>query len=264
MAKIEGLLFDLSGVLYEGERPVPGAVEALEALKKRYPMRFITNTTRKTPRKVWEKLEGMGFDVAPEAVFTALDAARRTLETRGAKGRFLVYRDVAAWFDDLRSDRPDYVVVADAYDDFTYQNLNAAFRDLMAGAKLMAVAKNRYFKDADGDLSLDAGGFVTLLEFASGQSAEIVGKPAAPFFREAAASMRVDPAHVLMVGDDIESDIAGAQRAGMRACLVKTGKFRSEDLKREIRPDYLIGSVAELPELLERLAAETSPRFPST
>ena len=256
MRKIEGLLFGLSGVLYEGERVIPGAVETLERLAPRYPMRFLTNTTRKTPDAVWEKLRKMGFAVERQTIFTALDAAKRRLASEGATGRFLVYRDVAGFFDGLRSERPDYVVVADAYTDFTYEALNDAFRDLTEGAKLLAVAKNRYFKDADGKLSLDAGGFVTLLEFASGREAEILGKPAKSFFHEAAASMGVAPEKVLMVGDDIESDILGAQKAGMKACLVRTGKFRPEDLKKGIEPDYVVDSVADLPKLLDEIERE--------
>ena len=256
MKTIEGLLFDLSGVLYEGERVIPGAVETLERVAPGYPMRFLTNTTRKTPEAVWEKLRKMGFSVERQTIFTALDAAKRRLESEGATGRFLVYRNVASWFDTLRSERPDYVVVADAYIDFTYDALNVAFRDLMEGAKLLAVAKNRYFKDDDGRLSLDAGGFVTLLEFATGQRAEILGKPAVSFFHEAAASMGLVPEKVLMVGDDIESDILGAQKAGMKACLVRTGKYRPDDLQKGIEPEYVIDSVADLPELLDEIERE--------
>ena len=250
MSGIEGLLLDLSGVLYEGERAVEGAVEAVERLKREYPMRFITNTTRKTRREVYEKLRMMGFDIEEASIFTALEATKRFLDERGATGYFLLYHHVEGEFADYLSKRSDYVFIADAYTDFTYERLNAAFRHLMAGAEPVAVAKNRYFKDADGELSLDAGGFVTLLEYASGKEARIIGKPAKSFFLSAAASMGVDPARVLMVGDDIESDIGGAKNAGMKTCLVRTGKFRPEDLESGIEPDLVIDSIADLPNVL--------------
>ncbi|WP_300367123.1 TIGR01458 family HAD-type hydrolase [Hydrogenimonas sp.] len=251
MNGIQALLLDLSGVLYEGDNMVEGALEAVEVLKKRYPVRFITNTTRKTGRQVCEKLRKMGFDIDEKAIFTALDATKRFLDERDARGYFLLFHNVEGEFSDYTSENPDYVFVADAYTDFTYEKLNTAFRHLMEGAELVAIAKNRYFKDSDGMLSLDAGGFVTLLEYASGKKAQIIGKPAKTFFHAAAVSMGVDPAHVMMVGDDIESDILGAQKAGMQTCFVRTGKFRPEDLQRGIEPGFVIDSIADLPTCLK-------------
>ncbi len=251
MRDIRGLLLDIDGVLYEGERPVPGAVEAVEELRRRYPIRFITNTTRKSRDAVLEKLRSMGFGIEKESVYTALDAAASFLDSKRAKGYFLLYEPVAGMFDSYSGGRPDYVVVADAYTDFTYERLNMAFRHLMDGAQLLAIAKNRYFKDRDGALSLDAGGFVALLEFAAQKKALILGKPSENFFRLACASMNLEPKEVLMVGDDIESDVEGAQLAGMKACQVKTGKFRPEDLKGSIVPDCVLDSIADLPAVLE-------------
>ncbi len=249
--EIEAVLLDIDGVLYEGDRPVEGAQKVIGELQKKYPIRFITNTTRKTRTAVYDKLRGMGFAVGPDSIFTALDAAAAFLKQNRASGYFLLYEKVADQFAAFESEKPDYVVVADAYTDFTYERLNRAFRHLMDGADLLAIAKNRYFKDRDGMLSLDAGGFVALLEFAVQKEAKILGKPSRDFFRLACESMGVEPERVLMVGDDIESDILGAQKAGMRACQVKTGKFRPEDLESGIEPDCLIDSVADLPKLLD-------------
>ncbi len=250
MDGIKGILLDIAGVLYEGDRAVVGAVDALRELSAGYPLRLLTNTTRQKSDSILSRMKDMGFEVEKESVFTALDATARLLEEEGAKGYFLLYEPVADMFEPYRGDRPDYVVVGDAYTDFTYEKLNEAFRHLVDGARLLAIAKNRYFKDDDGRLSLDAGGFVALLEFASAKEAQTVGKPSERFFRLAAASMKLEPEEVLMVGDDIESDIEGAQRAGMKACLVKTGKFRPADLNGSISPDYIVESIADLPALL--------------
>ncbi len=250
MKEIKGLLLDIDGVLYEGDEAIPGAIDTIGEIGARYPIRYITNTTRKTHEMVYLKLLKMGFDIKSESIFTALDATARFLDEKGAKGFFLLYKTVADEFIEYMGEVPDYVVVADAYTDFTYDKLNTAFRHLMNGAKLLAVAKNRYFRDKDGALSLDAGGFVALLEFAARKEASILGKPSPDFFRLACASMGLEPGEVLMVGDDIESDVLGAQRAGMKACQVKTGKFRPEDLERGIEPDYLIDSIVDLRSLL--------------
>ena len=98
---------------------------------------------------------------------------------------------------------------------------------------------------------MDAGGFIAALEFAAGVEATLIGKPSRDFFTLAASSMGLKPDEVLMVGDDIESDIKGAQDAGMKAVLVKTGKYREGDLERGITPDGVLESVAQLPEWLE-------------
>ncbi|MNE90361.1 putative hydrolase YutF [compost metagenome] len=87
---------------------------------------------------------------------------------------------------------------------------------------------NRYFHSR-GALRLDAGPFVRALEYAAGVRALILGKPSAEFFRGALAELGVDAEAALMIGDDVESDVLGAQRAGLQACLVQTGKYRGGD-----------------------------------
>ena len=135
------------------------------------------------------------------------------------------------------------MVVGDAHLNFHYENMNEAFRHLQNGAELLAAAKNKYFKEEDGLLSMDAGGFIAGLEFASGVQAKIIGKPSKAFFHLAVASMGLKPSEVLMVGDDIVSDIQGAKDAGLYTALVKTGKFQEKDLTLGIEPDYLLNDV---------------------
>ena len=249
MRGIRGLLLDLDGVLYVGEKPIPGAVEALTKLRSRFQIRFITNTTRKPRRKVVEKLRSMGFDVREEEVFTALGATAEYIRKKKAKAYFLLTDEAMEEVEDLSGEPPDYVVVGDAYKNFTYDRLNKAFRYLMEGAKLITAAKNRYFKDGDGKLSLDAGPFVKALEFASGKRAKVLGKPSKEFFLSAVRSMNLSPEECAVVGDDIEADVLGGMRAGLYGILVKTGKFRKEDLKKG-KPDLVIESVVVLPDVL--------------
>lgn len=249
MKGIRGLLLDIDGVLYVGDKPVPGAVEALKELRSRFRIRFITNTTRKPKRKVVEKLRSMGFEVHEGEVFTALGATAEYLRRRKARAYFLLTDEAMEEVRDLVGEPPDYVVVGDAHRNFTYDNLNRAFRYLMDGARLITAAKNRYFKEGDGKLSLDAGPFVKALEFASGRRAKVIGKPSREFFLSAVRSMDLSPEECAVVGDDIESDVLGGMRAGLYGVLVRTGKFREEDLRKG-RPDLVIESVAVLPEVL--------------
>jgi HAD superfamily hydrolase (TIGR01458 family) len=153
--------------------------------------------------------------------------------------------------DDLQftSVSPEYVLVGDLGEDFTYVRLDAAFRRLMGGAELVALQKNRYWEKEDG-LSLDAGPFVAALEYASGKVATVVGKPEPPFFGAALADLGLSPWEVAMVGDDPHADVAGAQKAGLRGVQVKTGKYRAGISMPGAEPDLVLSSIAELPEAL--------------
>lgn len=242
---VKAVLCDIGGVLYVGETPIDGAIDAVARIKKRYPVRFLTNTTQKRASQVVDKLNKMGFDIEASEVITALDVTKMLLKREGSGAFFLLTDDAKAFFSDLPKKPYRYVVVGDAQDAFSYKELNQAFRALVQGAELLAAAKNRYFKDDDGALSMDAGGFVAALEYAAGQEARIVGKPSKEFYHLACESMDVDPDEVVMIGDDVESDVLGAQQAGLKAILVRTGKYAENDLERGITPDDIIGSIAE-------------------
>ncbi len=243
---IKAVLCDIGGVLYVGDEPIQGAVEAVKEMKKYYSVRFLTNTTQKTSTQVVEKLQKMGFDITSDEIITALDVTKMFLQQEKSYAEFLLTDDALSFFDELKYYDKKYIVVGDAQENFSYKNLNSAFRKLMDGASLLAIAKNRYFKDTDNELSMDAGCFVSALEYASGQKASLIGKPSAEFYHLACASLHVKPDVCVMIGDDIESDIKGAQEAGIKAALVKTGKFSKIDLSFGITPDYIFESIASI------------------
>jgi len=250
MKEIKGLLFDIGGVLYVGEDIIPGAPAAIAKLRKRFPLRFLTNTTRKTPMMMQEKLRKMGFPVEENELFTALDATKRYLVSRKGSVYTILTDEAGAWFAELESEHPDFVVVGDAHLNFDYRRLNGAFRALEGGAELIAAAKNRYFRDEDGALSMDAGGFIEALEYAADVKATIIGKPSRTFFGLALDAMGLKADEVLMVGDDIEADIKGAQDAGLKTALVKTGKYQASDLDLGIKPDVIVEDVVALADRL--------------
>jgi phospholysine phosphohistidine inorganic pyrophosphate phosphatase len=189
----------------------------------------------------------LGFEVEEVEIFTPARAAAGLI---GDKSCFPLVDE--SLLEDLEGvtlagDRPDYVLVGDLGKGFTFDRLNAAFRCLMDGAELLALQKNRYWRKEDG-LSLDAGPFVAALEYASGKNAAVIGKPEKGFFRLALEELGLGPHEVAMVGDDAEADVAGAQAAGLRGVLVKTGKYRPGV---EGAPDLILESFADLPEALE-------------
>ena len=134
---------------------------------------------------------------------------------------------------------------------FSYMNLARAFAELQAGAELYCLHKNRWWQTARGPL-LDSGAFVAGLEYAAELEATVLGKPSPAYFQAALDALDSDAELTWMVGDDIEADIAGAQRHGMKTVLVRTGKFRPDVVEQgRVRPDAILSSVAQFPEWLE-------------
>jgi len=249
MDSIKAILIDIGGVLYVGDKPIDGAIEAIDSLKKRYKIKLLTNTTQRTSKDILNKLKTMGFNIDKDEILTALDVTKMFLLNNRANATLLLTDSAKEFFSDIPSNYPKkYVVVGDAQDNFTYKHLNSAFRDLLDGMELIAIAKNRYFKDRDNKLSMDAGCFVKALEYASGKMAKIIGKPSKDFFHLACKSLNVKPNQAVMIGDDIESDIKGAKDANLRAFLVKSGKYNPSDLEKGIKPDKVLESIASMKE----------------
>ena len=244
---VKGVLLDLDGTLYTEDVPIEGAREALTSLNAAgIPYRYVTNTTRQPRREVVARLAEMGLPVCEEMVFTP--AAAANIRLRGRRCYPLVAEILLEDLDELElaSGPPGYILVGDLGEGFTYERLNAAFQHLMSGAQLVALQKNRYWEREDG-LSLDAGPFVAALEYASGKSALVIGKPEPAFFGAALHDLGLEAQGVAMVGDDAESDVTGAQRAGLRGIQVRTGKYRPGTVA---EPDAEIESIARLPEVL--------------
>lgn len=146
-------------------------------------------------------------------------------------------------------DAPDFVVVGDYAEGFDFHALNHAFRLLMDGAELIALQKGLYWFSSEG-MFLDCGAFVTLLEAAAGKTAKVMGKPSETFFGLALDSLQRSLSEVIVVGDDITSDIVGAQTMEMQSILVKTGKFKPNQLENPIaEPTWVLNSIAELPNM---------------
>ncbi len=227
-----GVLLDIAGVLHDGERPLPGAVDALTRLRRAaLPLRFVTNTSRRSRSATLAQLRGMGFELSAAEIFTAPLAARSYLASRGLRPLLIILPALAEDFAGLDCAAPNAVFLADAGDRFEYRLLDRAFRLLIEGAPLVAVGRNRYFRHG-GQLHLDAGAFVAALEYAAGCEAVICGKPSPAFFAAVLRDIGIAPEQAVMIGDDVEADVLGAHAAGLQAILVQTGKYRDGDAGR--------------------------------
>ena len=242
----KALLFDLSGVLYEGDRLIPGAIEAVQQARTNgLVLRFVTNTATQTRQTILAKLQRMGIPVEASELITAPMAARQYLQQAGLRPYCLVHQAIKHEFDDLDQHNPNAVLLGDARDDLNYTNLNRAFQLCQAGHPLIAIGYNKYFKDENG-LNLDAGAFVHALEWAADTQAIIMGKPGRDFFVEVVATTPFSANQCLMLGDDLMGDVVGALDAGLQACLVRTGKFRPGDEAALPSQARIIDSVAQL------------------
>ncbi|MCW2273873.1 TIGR01458 family HAD-type hydrolase [Rhodoblastus acidophilus] len=258
LSAVRGLLLDLDGVVTVGGAPLPGALEAIAKLRGAgAPLRFVTNTTTKPRRRLIADLAHIGLHVDPADLFTPASLARDHLRRSGAQPFLLIHPDLLEDFDGVEPGE-DAVVIGDARDAFSYANLNHAFRLIHDGAEFLALARNRNFLDGDRKLSLDVGGFVAALEYASDRTAHVFGKPSADFFLGAVAAMGLAPAQTAMIGDDAEADIGGAMAAGLAGILVRTGKYRPGHEKR-VDPTLVADDLAQAVEKL----LQTSERRPS-
>jgi HAD superfamily hydrolase (TIGR01458 family) len=253
----EAYLLDLDGTVYVGTEPVPGAADALGRLRRRgVPFRFVTNTTSRPRAELADRLRGFGIAATSDEIHTPVVAAATLLAEHGCRtvAPFSPLLSLADLGDMTlvggvsgRScpARPDAVLLGDLGERWTYALMQEAFEYLLGGAKLVALTRDRYFQGPYG-LALDAGPFVRGLEYAVGRDAILVGKPSASFFRAAAEGLG-GPRSVAMVGDDLWSDISGAQQSGLAGWLVRTGKFRADALRDSgIVPDRILDSVADL------------------
>lgn len=251
------LLIDLDGVIYQGASAIAGAVDTINWINSRkIPHLYVTNTTSKSCSSLLDKINQIGIKVEAKDIFTPIIAASQWLSNRQLnRVVFFVTENALTEFkgfnqlDCSTAISVDAIVIGDLGEQWSYLKLNQAFRLLMAEPRpvLIALGLTRFWQAADG-LRLDVAPFVKALEYASSSESEVLGKPSMAFFESALNMLEAQAKNAIMIGDDIVGDIQGAQKAGMRAILVKTGKFRERDLKGEIRPDAILDSIANLPD----------------
>ena len=245
---VRGILADMDGVWLVEDQAIPGAAGALARIRERgIPLRIISNTTTRTRAQLAEKMQRAGMHVVTEEIISTPRAAADLLRHRGVRTARLVVNDhIRGEFDGIEeSDRPEVIVIGDIGDAWTYDLMNELFHQVMSGAQIIALHRGRYWQVSDG-LKLDIGAFVAGLEYATGATATVVGKPSPEMFHAALRDLHLSPADVVMIGDDARQDVGGAQQAGIRGVLVKTGKYRPEHVNADVTPDLVLDSIATL------------------
>ncbi|MFM8319995.1 MAG: HAD-IIA family hydrolase, partial [Chloroflexota bacterium] len=251
---LQALIFDIDGVLTYQGRVYPGAVDVIAGLRRRgTALRFLTNSTLKSRASAATRLRERGFDVQDGEFLTASSLSAAYLRARQPRSAWvMVEREGLNEFADFVHDEqnPEYIVVGDNRSRFDFDTLNRALRLLKKGARLIGMT-SELIDSSLGELELNVGSWVRLLETASGVPAVYIGKPHPYAFELALASLGLDRDSVLMVGDRPTSDILGANRAGLRSLLVRTGEYTPEELYSSgSRPDFVIDDLRFLPEVL--------------
>jgi HAD superfamily hydrolase (TIGR01458 family) len=252
LAGVRALLLDLDGVIVLKGELLPGAGEALARLEeRRIPYRIVTNTSLISRAGLSGWSRRLGSPIPPERIMSALSASAAYTGHRHAGRPLFVMAstDALTEFEGQRlltaeeADAPKAtaaaVVVGDAPEAVTFDNLNRAFRLVRGGAELIGMHRNPWWLTPDGP-TLDSGALVTGLEFATERPARILGKPSPAFFREAAGSLagevrergdgRLVRSEIAMVGDDLRTDVLAARRVGLRGVLVLSGKHGLADV----------------------------------
>lgn len=242
--RYDALLFDLDGVLYRGDEPVRHAPETMAALREAGArVVFVTNNSSRTPEQVAAKLEGLGVAAAAAEVVTSALATADLLAPSGGTayvvgqdGIRTALADAGIEVVDGEPDRVDHVVVGVDVG-ATYASLRTACVLVQRGARLVATNPDRSFPAA-GALWPGAGALLAVITETTGATAEVVGKPFAPLFEYARA--RSGAAAPLVIGDRLDTDIAGAAALGWDSLLVLTGVTSADELDAApMRPTYV-------------------------
>ncbi len=213
---------------------------------------FLTNTDSQTPKTIQKKLIKLGFSIQKKEIFTPINALQNFLQKNKDKTIFLVAsKEIEKEFKEFKivskEEIPDFVIISDFTDNWDVNRLNRAFRYLLKGAKLFGTQGNRYCLDKKGQPVIDTGSFVRMLAKAAGVSFKIFGKPSKEFLNQALNKSNVNSEECIVVGDDLESDIAGAINVGIKSILVKTGKAANyKEPNEKIQPFLVIDDFGTL------------------
>ncbi len=257
--KIKGIIFDVDGVLEFQGKVYPGAVETIAKLREwGISIRLLTNSTLKSRQSCAERLRKAGFKIFDAEVITASYAAAMYLKERQPRSCWVMLeREGLDEFQDFEPDTetPEYIVIGDNRSKFNFEHLNQALRLILKGAKLIGM-QAELIDSSLGEMELNVGSWVGMLERATGVKAIYIGKPNSYVFNLAIKTLKLDKKEVLMVGDRVSTDIKGARQYGIKSVLLRTGEFNEADLTEGIEPDFILNSIRDVLRLVSKSVNE--------
>jgi NagD protein len=247
-----GFLIDMDGVIYRGSEAIAGAAQFIGRLQQLdIPFMFLTNNSQRSRRDVCLRLQRMGILIPERTVFTCAMATARFLARQrprasafviGEGGLLTALHSNGFAIDDQR---PDYVIVGEGKT-LNMEMLERAVTLINKGARLVATNLDPNCPTESGSRP-GCGAIVAMLEVATGRKALGIGKPSPLTFQEAARELGTDPAHTVMIGDTMETDILGGIQLGFTTVLVLSGGTRRADLDLfAYQPTHVVDSVQDL------------------
>ncbi len=249
------LLIDFDGVIRLGSKPAPDAAEFFDFIKKeKIPAFVISNSTLKTSEEIKEFFASYNIQVDIPAM-TASEITLKYVADNYKKVKVYCTEHIKKLFNEfIVEENPEAVVVGDLEDKWSYNILNEIFREIYAGADFITMQKNKFWKPDGKTLCLDAGSFVSAIEYATSKKALLIGKPSTIYFQTALKQLGTGSSDFLMLGDDLETDIIGAQKAGGKGILIYTGKTSYPLNKNsDVKPDYEVKNLTGTIKLLSSL-----------
>ncbi len=255
---LQALLIDMDGVLWLGKELLPGLVPFFGLLQTRHlPFMLVTNNASNTPAHYVKKFAGFGVTITPENLLTSSLATAAYLKQIYKPGSrvFVVGQEglrqamQQAGFVLLdNADQPADIVVAGIDFTITYDKLKYATFLIQRGARFIGTNGDLTFPSEEG-IAPGGGAILAAIEAATGVTPTLIGKPERYMFDIAVQKLGIAPEQTAMLGDRLETDILGGQRAGLKTILVTTGIDNEDTIpKKGIQPDAIFSGIAALTE----------------
>lgn len=250
------LLIDLDGVLRFGNKTADFLDEFFQFIQNENVKAVIlSNSTLSNADSIYEFFRENNKPIKIP-VMTAADAAFQFSKENYSSVRTFCNDTIKKMFAEIENElNPDAIVIGDIGDAWNFGIMNQIFLHVKNGADLIAMQTNRFWNDPDKGLLLDVGPFVKAIEYATETEAKLIGKPS-PLYFEAALNLIGSEKNdeFYMIGDDLETDIGGAQLSGGKGILIYTGKTNYPlSATNKIKPDYEVFNLREAVQLLQTL-----------
>lgn len=251
----KGFICDMDGVIYHGNRLLPGVKEFVEWLySEDKDFLFLTNSSERSPKELQQKLARMGLDIKEDHFYTSALATARFISSQapgssayviGGPGLITALYDAGISINDVD---PDFVVVGEG-NTYTYENILKAVKLVNRGARLIGTNSDVTGPSEDGIIPA-CRAMVAPIEMATGKSAYFVGKPNPLMMRTGLRILGVHSDEAAIIGDRMDTDIVAGIESGLDTVLVLSGVTDREEIKRfPYRPRLVLNGVGEIPAL---------------
>jgi len=253
LRKKKGFICDMDGVIYHGNRLLPGVKEFVEWLyREQKNFLFLTNSSERSPKELQQKLHRMGLDVDESHFYTSALATARFISSQapgcsayviGGAGLIMALHDEGITMNDVD---PDYVIIGEG-NTYNYENILKAVRLVLKGAKLIGTNSDLTAPTEQGIVPA-CRALVAPIEQATGKAAYYVGKPNPLMMRTGLNLLGVHSQDTAIIGDRMDTDIVAGIESGLDTVLVLSGVTRRDEIDHfPYRPRLVLNGVGEIP-----------------